>query len=113
MMHDKAHDMVAFTLKLIGHARADLYNHVSSEQKLIITNHFQGRLSDRVRKKIENYAEVFGIIMRNEVTIMPNRRQITRKFLTIIKLFPWLFSMYKIHGNVLLRVSVLYDMFDL
>ena len=67
---DTAHDMVAFTFRLIGHAGADLYNHVSSEQKLIITNHSQGRPSDRVRKKMENYAEIIGIIMRKEVTIM-------------------------------------------
>ena len=95
MIHDTAHDMVAFTFRLIGHAGADLYNHVSSEQKLIITNHSQGRLSDRVRKKIENYAEIFGIIMRNEVTIMRKRRKITRKFLKIIKLYPGLFQCTK------------------
>ena len=39
------------------------------------------RPSDRVRKKTENYAEIFGNIMRKKVTIMRKRHQIMRKFL--------------------------------
>ena len=50
------------------------------------------RPSDRVQKKMENYAEISGNIMRRKVTIMQKRWQIMRKFLKIIKLFPWLFS---------------------
>ena len=34
------------------------------------------RPSDRVRKKMENYAEILGNIMRKKVTIMRKRRQI-------------------------------------
>ena len=62
MIHDTAHDMVAFTFRLIGHAGADLYNHVSSEQKLIITIHSEGRLSDSVRKKNENYGKFSALL---------------------------------------------------
>ena len=36
-----------------------------------------------------------------------------RKFVKLIKLFPWLFPKYKIYVNVLPRISVLYFMFDL
>jgi len=68
---------------------------------------------DSVRKKMENYAEIFGNITRKKVTIMRKRRQIMRKFLKLMKLFSWLFSTYKTHINVLPRISVLYDMFDL
>ena len=39
------------------------------------------RQSDRVQKKMENYAEIFGNIMRTKVTIMRKRRQIMGKFL--------------------------------
>ena len=71
------------------------------------------RPSDRVQKKMENYAEIFGNIMRKKVTIMRKRRQIMRKFVKLIKLFPWLFPTYKIHINVLPRIPVLNFMFDL
>ena len=66
-----------------------------------------------VRKKMENYAEIFGNIMQKKVTIMRKRRQIMQKFLTLIKLFPWLFQTYKIHVNVLPRIKLLHGMFDL
>ena len=36
-----------------------------------------------------------------------------RKFLKLIKLFHWLFSTYKIDANVLPRILVFYDTFDL
>ena len=49
------------------------------------------RPSDRVRKKMENYAEIFGNIMQKKVTIMQKRRQIMRKFL-INKVVPLAFS---------------------
>ena len=65
----------------------------------------QYRPSDRVRKKRENYTEIFGKIMQTKVIIM-------RKFQNLIKPLPWLFSMYKIHVKVLPRILVLYDMFD-
>ena len=39
------------------------------------------RPSDRVRKKMENYAKIFGNIMRKKVTITQKRCQIMRKFL--------------------------------
>ena len=71
------------------------------------------RPSDRVRKKMENYAEIFGNIMRTKVMIMWKRRQIMRKFLKLIKLVPWHFLMYKIHFNVLPRSLVLYEIFGL
>ena len=48
------------------------------------------RPSDGVRKKMENYAEIFSNIMRKKVMII----------LKLIKLFPWLFQRYKIHANV-------------
>ena len=51
--------------------------------KLIFTN----RPSDRVRKKMENYAEIIGNIMRKKVTIMRKRRQIMQKFLTSYREF--------------------------
>ena len=38
------------------------------------------RPSDRVRKKIENYPEIFGNIMRKKVAIMREKSQIMRKF---------------------------------
>ena len=50
------------------------------------------RPSDRVRKKTENYAEIFGNIMRKKVTIMRKRRQIMRKFLQFNKNAPMAFS---------------------
>ena len=62
------------------------------------------RPSDRVRKKVENYAEIFGNIMRKKAKIMWKRRQIMRKFLKLIKLFPWHFQTYEIHVNVLPRI---------
>ena len=49
------------------------------------------RPSDRVRKKMENYAEIFGNIMQKKVTIMQKRHQIMRKFL-INKVVPLAFS---------------------
>ena len=39
------------------------------------------RPSDRVWKKMKNYAEIFGNIMWKKVTIMQERRQIMQKFL--------------------------------
>ena len=42
------------------------------------------RPSDRVRKKMENYAEIFCNIMWKKMTIMRKRQQIMRKFLKII-----------------------------
>ena len=39
------------------------------------------RLSDRVRKKMEYHAEIFGNIIQKKVTIMQKRCQIMRKFL--------------------------------
>ena len=42
------------------------------------------RSSDRVQKKMENYAEIFGNIMRKKVRIMRKRHQIMRKFLKLI-----------------------------
>ena len=62
---------------------------------------------------MESYAEIFGEILPTKVMIMRKRHQIMWKFLTLIKLFPWLFSLYKIHFIVLPRILVLYDMFDL
>ena len=54
---------------------------------------------------MENYAEIFSYIMRMKVMIMQKRRQIMRKFLKLIKLFPcWLFQTYKIHVNVFPRI---------
>ena len=50
------------------------------------------RPSDRVRKKTENYAEIFGNIMRKKVTIMRKRRQIMRKFLQFNKVASMAFS---------------------
>ena len=67
---------------------------------------YQSTSSDRVQKKMENYVETFSNIMQRKVTIM-------RKFLKLIKLFPWLFPTYKIHVNILPRILVLYDMFDI
>ena len=46
------------------------------------------RPSDRVRKKMENYAEIFGNIMRKKVTIMWKRCQIMQKFVKLMQLFP-------------------------
>ena len=40
------------------------------------------RPSDRVRKKMKNYAEISGNIMRKKVPIMRKRQQIMRKFPT-------------------------------
>ena len=54
-----------------------------------------------------------AILCRRKVTIMRKKRQIMQKFLKLIKLFPWLFSTYKIYVNVLPRILVLYDMFDI
>ena len=62
---------------------------------------------------MENYAEIFSNIMRKKVTIMRKKPQIVQKFRKLIKLFPWLFPTYKIHVNVLPRILVLYDMFDI
>ena len=54
-----------------------------------------------------------AILCGRKVTIMRKKRQIMQKFLKLIKLFPWLFSTYKIYVNVLPRILVLYDMFDI
>ena len=54
------------------------------------------RPSDRVRKKMKNFAEIFGNIIRKKVTIMQKRCQIMWKFLKLIELFPWHFPRYKI-----------------
>ena len=55
----------------------------------------------------------FGNIMRKKLMIMRKRCQIIGKFQKLIKLFPWLLPMCKIHINFLLRLLVLYDTFDL
>ena len=39
------------------------------------------RPSDRVQKKMENYAEIFGNVMRRKLTILQKRHQIMGKFL--------------------------------
>ena len=39
------------------------------------------RPSDRVQKKMENYAEIFGNVMRRKLTILQKRHQIMWKFL--------------------------------
>ena len=62
------------------------------------------RPSDRVRKKMENYPEIFSNVMRKKVMIKQKRRQIMWKFLNLLKLFPWLFEMDEIHVNVLPRI---------
>ena len=46
---------------------------------------------------MENYAEIFSNIMWKKVKIMQKRRQIMRKILKLIKLFPWLFPVFEIH----------------
>ena len=66
-----------------------------------------------MQKKMENYAEIFGSIVQKKVMIMWKRRQIMRKFLKLIKSFPWLFPLYKTHVNVLPIILFLYGMFDL
>ena len=71
------------------------------------------RPSDKVRKNMENYAEILDNIMQKKVTIMRKRRQIMWKFVKLIKLFPWLFPTYKVHVYISPRISVLYFMFDL
>ena len=58
------------------------------------------RPSDRVRKKMENYVEIFGNNMWTKVMIM-------QKFVKLIKLFPWLFFNVQ---NILPRILVLYDL---
>ena len=55
---------------------------------------------------MENYAEIFGNIMQKKVTIM-------RKFLKLIKLFPWLFPMYEMYMLTSYQQFVLSDMFDI
>ena len=62
---------------------------------------------------MESYTEILGDIMQKKVTIMWKRHQIIQKFLKLIKLFHWLFPTYKINVNILLRMLVLYAMFDL
>ena len=62
------------------------------------------RPSERVRKKMENYAEICGNFMWKKVTILRKRRQIMRIFLKLIKSFPWLSQTYKIHVNVLPKI---------
>ena len=91
----------------IIHVSLNLYNLLSASVMVLC------RPSDRVRKKIENYAEIFSNIMWKKVPIMQKRCQIMQKFLKLIKLFPWLFSLCKIHFIILPRIWVLYDMFDL
>ena len=53
------------------------------------------RPSDRVRKKMENYAKIFGNIMRKKVSIMREKSQIMRKFPKLMKLFPLFFRRIK------------------
>ena len=50
------------------------------------------RLSDRVRKKMENHAEIFGNIIQKKVTIMQKSCQIMRKFLKLHQVVPLAFS---------------------
>ena len=50
------------------------------------------RPSDRVQKKMENYAKIFGNIMWKKVRIMQKRRQIMQKFLKLNKVVPLAFS---------------------
>ena len=42
--------------------------------------------SDRMRKKIKDYAEIFGHIMRKHALIMRKLHRIMRKFKQVIKL---------------------------
>ena len=55
-------------------------------------------------KKSKIMRKFWAILCRKKVTIMRKRRQIMWKFLTLIKLFPWLFQTYKIHVNVFLKI---------
>ena len=82
----------------------DIKPTVSESTCRVLDHHHLDRPSNGVRKKMENCAEIFGIIMRKKVTIMRKRCQIIRKFLKLTKLFPWLFQTYKIHVNVLPRI---------
>ena len=45
--------------------------------------------SDRMRKKIEDYAEIFGHIMRKHALIMRKLHRIMRKLKQVIKLIIW------------------------
>ena len=71
------------------------------------------RPSDKGAEKNGNYLEIFGNIMPKKVTIMGKKRQIMPKFLKLTKMSSWLFPTYKIYVNILLRILVLYDMFDI
>ena len=62
------------------------------------------RPSDRVRKKMKNYAEIFGNIMWKKVTIIAEKTPEYAEISKLIKLFPWLFQTYKILVNVLPRI---------
>ena len=44
---------------------------------------------------MENYAEIFGNIMRKKVAIMRKKSQIMRKFPKLMKLFPLFFQRIK------------------
>ena len=57
---------------------------------------------------MENFAEMFGQIMRKRVSIMQKKCQIIRKFLKLIKLFPRLFPAYKVH----VKVFVTFELFQ-
>ena len=70
------------------------------------------RPSDRVWKKLESYVEKFSNIMWKKVAIMRKRHQIMRKFPKLIKLFPLFFPHIK-YVNILPKILVLYDTFDL
>ena len=68
--------------------------------------HPYNRPSDRVWKKMENYAEIFGNIMQKKVTIMRKRHQIMRKLVTSYRefnSFMTCLTFAAIHGQVFLR----------
>ena len=58
---------------------------------------------------MENYAEIFGQIMRKRVSIMRKKCQIMRKFLKLIKLFPRLFPTYKAHVKVFMTCMTFFS----
>ena len=45
---------------------------------------YKNRPSDMVQKKMENYAEIFGNIMRNKETVMQKKSPIMGKFVKLI-----------------------------
>ena len=74
-----------------------------------------GRPSDRVQKKMENYAEIFGnTLYYVEESVdytekMPDYAEISK----INKVVPLAFPMYKTHSHILPRIFVLCDMFHI